>query len=329
MRIHVISTDKMGSTGVNKRAASSKNEANMSPASTDNPKEPSMGEMMTLLKSINKTVSSSDAKLSDYIQANDTKVNDVIDKANANSDRISELERQMAALVQNHGANKNIRNEGVSNGTFSDEKSKQSSLRNNICIQGISQRENENLDDIVQAVCTVLKISLQRNEYSTAYRTKGSAKSPGFIIVRLTDFSKKMEILKAKRSIQRLSSAQLRVEGLSDSIIYVNNHVTPFFGKMLASGRKAVQSKQLHSIWLAKECIRAMKTATSDHILVANMSELDTLINSAPSSKRRAGNDDQRDEAHELAKTKKKKITTGTTSTQSTSNKRLVVKLTK
>lgn len=65
----------------------------------------------------------------------------------------------------------------------------------------------------------------------------------------------------------------------ADSIIYINNHVTPFFGKLLAEGRKATKAKQIHSCWMSSIGAQLKFSEDGKHHLYTTAEQISELIN--------------------------------------------------
>lgn len=231
--------------------------------------EPSLSGVMDLLKGIKNDTKSTSDSLAQYMQTMDTRVDSLSNTVNTDSDRISKLEAKIAALEKNASAAPN-----------SNEMAKQANLRNNICLHGIPSLDTISLDNIVTATVSALGIQLSTSDYSSVYRTSGSGSLPGFIIVKLNEFTKKLEILKAKRSINSLCLKDLNLNlQPDDQPIFVNNQLTPHFGKLLQIAKKAVSERKLHSCWIALNCLCIKPAENSDRILIRNMADLERALN--------------------------------------------------
>lgn len=236
--------------------------------------EPSLSGVMEILRGIKNDTNSTSNSLSQYMQTMDSKVEAISTTVKVDSDRISILEKKIAEMERS-----------ASVAPVSNELAKQSNLRNNICLHGIPLVDTCSLDTIVTAVGSALGIQLSSSDYQSVYRTTGNGNLPGFIIVKLNEFSKKLEILKAKRSKSTLSLKDLNLNILPEGqIIFVNNQLTPHFSKLLQIAKKAVADKKLHSCWIALNCLCVKLSENSERTLVRDMTELQKAINGPPKS---------------------------------------------
>lgn len=126
---------------------------------------------------------------------------------------------------------------------------KQRSIKNNVSIFGIPSIEGENLQKIVLSLFEKTGCEVAENQVVNRFRIK--TKGKGIIIVKLCDYDVKLNILKKKAdktvTVGEIISCDSKT---SSEIIYINNHVTPHFGKLLQEGRKARKNGDIHSCWL-------------------------------------------------------------------------------
>lgn len=125
---------------------------------------------------------------------------------------------------------------------------KQRSLKNNVSIFGVGRTDGENLMQIVLKVFNKMGCDVADNQVINCYRINGN--NNNIIIAKLSDYELKQKILKEKIKNPVKLSDVIGCSNAADTIIYINNHVTPFFGKLLHEGRKAVKSGDIHSCWL-------------------------------------------------------------------------------
>lgn len=124
---------------------------------------------------------------------------------------------------------------------------KQRQIKNNLSIFGIPFVDGERLGDMVSLVFD--KIECNMCQFTDCYRVKGNAK--GIIIVKLTDFDAKQRILAAKsKKPLKLGDLIACSSENAKTPIFINNHTTPFFGKLLQEGRKEAKNEKIHSCWL-------------------------------------------------------------------------------
>lgn len=75
----------------------------------------------------------------------------------------------------------------------------------------------------------------------------------------------------------------------------MNNHVTPFFGKLLAEGRRAVKDRKIHSVWLTRNGCTMRFEENGNELVYHSVKELDEMILSHGKSvqqKKRTRSDD-------------------------------------
>lgn len=142
---------------------------------------------------------------------------------------------------------------------FIHELQKQQQLRNNLSIMGIPPLRDEFVSSTVMKILNALGCNPVNEDLVTAYRTNGKNSS---IIIKLSSFEKKIDILnaRAKKTIRVKDIANVE-PSLAENIIFVNLHVTPFFGKLLQEGRKLVKEKRFFSCWLASSgaCVKLVE----------------------------------------------------------------------
>lgn len=126
---------------------------------------------------------------------------------------------------------------------------KQRQLKNNLSIFGVVRMDGENLKQIISSMFGKIGCAVEDHQIITCYRINGNGNN--IIIVKLSDYELKLKVLKEKAmkpvTLGEIVSCDSKT---SSSSIYINNHVTPFFGKLLKEGRLAVKANKIHSCWL-------------------------------------------------------------------------------
>lgn len=122
---------------------------------------------------------------------------------------------------------------------------------------GVPPSDSEDLTSIAMRIFAVVKCNVTAENIFGCYRVKKGNTPSNIFIVKLNDYNVKHQILKSK------SGRGLKVKDVIDGAfsdgnapVYINNHVTPFFGRLLAEGLKAVRDNKLLSVWLAKDGCR-------------------------------------------------------------------------
>lgn len=176
----------------------------------------------------------------------DKKLESVQEKLESQNERMIQLETRLSQM-ENAGSN-----------GYDNELMKQKILRNNIAIMGIPPTPNEDLTSIVSSVLKLLAANAME-KVESVYRTTPNAKRT-LIIVKFSDYDTKIEVLnaRAKKSI-KLDQTVFKGASKSSAIVFINNHVTPYFGVLLYHGRQAIKQKKIHSCWIASNgCLLKM-----------------------------------------------------------------------
>lgn len=76
-----------------------------------------------------------------------------------------------------------------------------------------------------------------------------------------------------------------------ESAVYINNHVTPYFGKLLHEGRKAVKNGDIYSCWVNSHGCQLKFEDNAKHHGYRSIDDLNKLIaanKKKPNTKKRA-----------------------------------------
>lgn len=232
------------------------------------PPSPSMAQIMALLVDIKKSTYGADK----HRDATDGKISQISSSIEDMSLTIAELEKRLAIVEQ--------RPVNVSNQP-TDETSKQEIIRKNVSIYGVQKTENEDLNKIAAAIGVALNINITRDDYSNLYRT---GKNGELIILSFTSFRKKLELLAARKAKRSLLSSELNILSIAEHSIYINNQLTPYFGKIFSMGRKAVSEKKLAACWVAFNCVCVKKCLTDDRRFIKSLQDMETICGSPPTT---------------------------------------------
>lgn len=161
---------------------------------------------------------------------------------------------------------------------------KQRQLKNNLSIFGVCRSDSENLKQIVSSIFGKIGCAAEDHQIISCYRINGNGNN--IIIAKLSDYELKQNVLKEKAkkplSLGDVVTCDSNAAGTS---IFINNHVTPFFGKLLKEGRLAVKEGKIHSCWLnAFGCQLKFDEDGKQHGF-RSIDELKSLITNKTSSK--------------------------------------------
>lgn len=182
-------------------------------------------QLFTLLTDIKKNQSTKQ-DIKSLKKVFDGKFAAVENELGAHKSRFTSIEHQLSQLNNKYTAL-----------SYERELQKQTQLKNNISIIGCAKSDNENVTHTALNVLKMFGCEFAVTDISTAYRTAGAKPNFSAIIVKFVDFKKKLLALNAKTDSP-------------PEKVYVNNHVTPYFGRLLAAGRQAIKNKLIHSCWI-------------------------------------------------------------------------------
>lgn len=156
----------------------------------------------------------------------------------AHSEKFSDIEERMSQFERSLAA-----------ANYDRELTKQQLLKNNISIFGCPKIGEENVTETALKVFKAFGSTLKQSDFSAVYRTSGKKPSFTSIVVKFKVFEVKLAAMSSKAQKQVKVSDVFGDSGSSVQI-YLNHHVTPFFGKLLAAGRTAVKDELIHSCWI-------------------------------------------------------------------------------
>lgn len=269
-------------------------------------KSPSNSELLQYLKRMDKKQCTKD----DLKQLNDAltkSIDSVNTKANSNEASISELKQRLSQIEAQQAM-----------AHYDNELSKQKQLRNNVSIMGLPQIQDEHAVEIALDVFALLNCTIKPDDIDYAYRFKSNKDRTGNIIVKLLSYEHKMEILNAKaKKVVKVGDVVNCEAPIGNQFVFVNNHVTPFFAKLLFHGRQAIKNGQAFSCWLTSAGCNAKFTEEGKPFIYKSTAELNALIQKyAAASSSKTSTEQSSNQAPANDKPKKRRILTATTSKQ-------------
>lgn len=237
---------------------------------------PSQADMFKLLVDIKKSVdglNKFETNVSNKITHHDKEIKSINIQLSSNSNDIVSIKRRLERMDSNHTAQVDL--------VHSLELHKQTQLRNNISIMGISPETDENLIDIVLSVCETIGVSCNKNHIEFVKRISQS--KAHIIIVKFTTSQMKDAMMRssARKGI-KLSDLFKDTE---DGRIYINGQVTPHFSKILAYGRSLVKSGALSSCYMTPVGVAIKFNAEANHIPIKSIDEIDQRIDEVKSKR--------------------------------------------
>lgn len=181
--------------------------------------EPTISDLFNLMRNTATKEDMTDIKqhIDDYkndtnvkIEAIDTKVNAITAQSNDQSDKIDSLQANIEQL-------------------------KQEQLKSNICVLGIPADliKNDNTAELIIEIAKKLNIDINRNNFSSF----GVAHNK-FVIVKFHWLHHKQSLVNKIRAKKSLMVEEV-FGGNSNSQIYINDHLTPYFSRLYLIARRA------------------------------------------------------------------------------------------
>lgn len=238
-------------------------------------------EIMSLLRDI-KDSHCTKGDLSDLKLSLDSKFAAVNTELNAHKDKHNDLETRLLSLESK-----------MSSSNYERELSKQKQLKNHVNIFGFPKTDGEDLKETALTIFKAFGCNISKSDFDSVYRTNGRAPKFSSIVVKFKDFEKKLNVLNSKKQI-RLKDVAECSESQQNIGIYINNHTTPYFGRIMAAGRKAAKEKIIHSCWMvANSCLIQLKE-NGKPIAIRNVETLDEIVKKelAAGTRKRARSDD-------------------------------------
>lgn len=151
---------------------------------------------------------------------------------------------------------------------------KQDQLRNNICISGVPSNmiENTSTSDIVINIAKTLGIEIGRQHF-TSYPVAEKK----FIIVNMYNFKNKQSLLNKIR-VKRSLMVEEVFSAKSNSQIYLNDHLTPYFNRLFLIARTAKKDGKIASATSYGGKIRARKNINDAPTIITTENQLRRLI---------------------------------------------------
>lgn len=153
---------------------------------------------------------------------------------------------------------------------------KQDKLSSNVCISGIPTEliNNDNTAELVINIAKTLGVEFDRNNFSSY-----PVANKKFVIVHFYSIRSKQQII-GKIRVKKSLIAEEVFNGTSNSQIYLNDHLTPYFNKLYLMARNAKREGKLASASSYGGKIRARKSLDHAPVLINNEQQLQAIIDS-------------------------------------------------
>lgn len=211
----------------------------------------------------------------------------LLQSVNFCSDKISDFESQIAKLNdcikktdQVHGDNKRLRSDlETLQAKFND--LEQVSRINNIEIQGIPERKDENLIHVVEKIGEYIDFKVNPSIIDYTHRVQAYQNSPNKvknIIVRFVSRGDRNRFLLAAKTKRIASgySPKMTLSGVSDEF-YINEHLTVSNKILYKQVRLAAKEKQYKYVWVKNGTIFCRKSDSSNIKVIRDVKSLEGM----------------------------------------------------
>lgn len=223
-------------------------------------------DVLSIVKQIRATQCTKDDLVEVHKTINE-KFGSVKKELNVHKSRINTVEERLLAVETE-----------LSNSVFNNELSKQQQLKDNLTIFGIPMEKSENVFKLAISVFKAIGCDFTSTDFKSVHRTKARSEKMSSIIVKFCDFDNKLKVLNAKNSKTVTLKDIIPKHAQAKNIVFVNNHVTPFFAKLMALGRQAVKNKTIHSCWIGSAGCMIKKNENSSAISIRSIDAMEKEI---------------------------------------------------
>lgn len=153
---------------------------------------------------------------------------------------------------------------------------KQEQLKNNVCVSGIPPamiKKENNTAGLVIAIAKTLGFNINASQF-TSY----AVASNKFVIVHFYNMSHKQMLINKIRAKRSLMVEEVFQQGQSNSQIYLNDHLTPYFNNLYLIARNAKKEGKLASASSYGGKIRARRSVDDTPTLITSENQLLALI---------------------------------------------------
>lgn len=141
---------------------------------------------------------------------------------------------------------------------------------NNIEIKGVPMKKNENLYELVDKIGTSINYRVSKNQinYVSRIPTHSSNKEKSIVVSFLNRYVKE-DFVASARLIKSLSPIDLGFASEQNQRIFVNDHLSPEYKKLLTKTKQVARDKGYQFTWVKFSKIHVRKNDTS-HIIIIN-----------------------------------------------------------
>ncbi|XP_039279166.1 uncharacterized protein LOC120350345 [Nilaparvata lugens] len=149
--------------------------------------------------------------------------------------------------------------------------------KDNLEIVGIPETKQENLLVVMEAVAKSINVDFKKEDLSIVHRMP-TAKGSSSIVAKFSSRSKKIEWIAAARKMKGIKSTDI-CNKLPRSDVYVNEHLSPYYKRLLGKAKSLKINKKLTFVWVRDCKIFVKKSEHSRTKRIMNEEDLNEYNN--------------------------------------------------
>lgn len=148
---------------------------------------------------------------------------------------------------------------------------------NNVEIKGVPQRQNEDLFKILDQISIAIGYPVQKTSVNYISRVPTYNNKEKLIIVGFIHRYVKEDFVASARAKKKLIASEIGFVGNAQNI-FINDHLTPDYKKLLTSAKTSLKPKGYMYIWVKYGKIHVRKDDASKIFVINNQTDLNKLL---------------------------------------------------
>ncbi|XP_047035820.1 uncharacterized protein LOC124641695 [Helicoverpa zea] len=153
----------------------------------------------------------------------------------------------------------------------------QRSRLNNVEIKGVPVRKDENLFSIIEAIGQKVNYTCPKSQVNYISRVPIFNSNEKLIIVSFLNRYVKEDFIAAARAVKDLSTSHIGFQGSSQRI-YVNDHLSIEYKKLLSKVKIMAKEKYYEFVWVKHGKIHILKNTNSKVVIIRKESDLNKIV---------------------------------------------------
>lgn len=148
---------------------------------------------------------------------------------------------------------------------------------NNVEVKGVPQRQNEDLFKILDQISIAIGYPVQKTSVNYISRVPTYNNKEKLIIVGFIHRYVKEDFVASARAKKKLIASEIGFVGNAQNI-FINDHLTPDYKKLLTSAKTSLKPKGYMYIWVKYGKIHVRKDDASKIFVINNQTDLNKLL---------------------------------------------------